>query len=130
MLQFALWRAEAAGRIRWPGGIPRRASGQPAHGIAGRRRAARRAALHPLRRMFERLPDLSQRRRAHLWDDVFGSHWLGHYTAFARFAGLETSLIRELALRRLHRDLPGENQSAPSFAPKPPQRGEGETGFR
>ena len=70
LLQHLVWRPAPAGRVRRPGGIPRGAARQPAHGPAGRRRAARLAALHPLRRVPQRLPDLPQCRRPHLRHDL------------------------------------------------------------
>ena len=97
------------GEVRRPGGMARRPAGQPPHRTARRRRAARRAALHPLRRVPERLPDFPQRRRPHLRHDLQRPGRLGHHAASARVAGMETSFQRVVALRRLHRGVPGEN---------------------
>ena len=94
-LQHDVWRAAPARRKRRAGGISRRAARQSPHGIARRRRATRRAALHPLRRVPERLPDFPQRRRPHLRHDLQRPDRLGHHAASARLAGLETSFQRQ-----------------------------------
>ena len=105
LLQHALWRAATAGRTRRSGGISRRAAGQPPHGTAGGRRTARRAALHPLRRLLECVPDLQKRRRPQLRHHVSGPDWLGHHSASARASGLETFVAGLVLVRRLHRNL-------------------------
>ena len=46
----------------------------------------------------------------------------GHHAALARLAGLEASERRLVAVRRLHRGVPGENRYASSPAAKSPQR--------
>ena len=112
LLQHDVRRPASAGRMRRPGGIPRRAARQRPHRTAGGCRATRRAALHPLRRLPERLPDLPQHRRAHLRHHLFRPDRLRHHAAPARVAGVETSLVRLLAVRRLHGDVPGEDRSA------------------
>ena len=84
--------------------------------LARRRRTARCPPLYPLRRVPERLPDLPQRRRPHLRNDLSGSDWLGDHAASARTSELEASLLRVFPLRRLHRDMPGQDR----FASPPP----------
>src|SRR5205809_1048678 len=74
-----------------------------------------------LPRLPDRLSDLPQRRGAHLWDDLLRPDWFGHHAASARLAGLETSFLGFLALRGLHRDLPGKNQPASPPLAQPPQ---------
>ena len=122
LLQLALRRPAPARRNRRPGAIPCRPARQPPHRIARRRRAARRAPLHPLRRVPQRLPDLQERRRPFLRHDLPGPDRLGHHAAPARPARLEASLLRLVALRRVHRDVPRRHRHPPSSAPQPPQR--------
>ena len=86
VLQHPVWRPAPAGRSGRPGGISRGAARQPPHRPAGRCRAARLAALHPLRRVPQRLPDLPQRRRPHLRHDLLRAHWRGHHAEPARAA--------------------------------------------
>jgi L-lactate dehydrogenase complex protein LldF len=102
-------RAAPARRSRRAGGMARGAAGQPPHRIAGRCGAARRVALHSLRRVPECLPDFPQCGRAHLRHHLQRAGRLRHHAASARVTGLETSFQRQLAVRRLHRGVSGEN---------------------
>src|SRR5205814_1081662 len=79
-----------------------------------------------LRRLSQRMPDFQKRRRAQLRDHLSGADWLGHHTAFPRIAGLEASLRRVVALRRLHERVPGEDRHSPPSPAQPPQRREAE----
>ncbi len=107
LLQLAVLRPAQRRRAGRPGGVPPRPARQPPHAPARRPRAARRAALHPLRRLPERLPDLQEHRRAQLRHHLPGADRLGHHPAPARPAGLEAPLARLVAVRRVHRHLPG-----------------------
>src|SRR5438045_2952460 len=73
--------------------------------------------------MSECMSDFSQRRRTHLWHDVFRTDRLGNHPSLAWLAGLEASIVCQFAMRRLHRNMSGENQSAPSFAAEPAECG-------
>ena len=123
LLQHTLRRTASTRRTRRPGGISRRAAGQSPHGTAGGRRTARRAPLHPLRRLFERVPDFQKRRRAQLRHHLSRPDWLGHHSASARASGLETFVAGLVPVRRLHRNLSRQNQFASSFVAQPAQRG-------
>ena len=109
------------------GGVPPHPAGQPPHAAPRRPGTARRAALHPVRRMPERLPGVPVGRRTQLRHDVPGSHRQRHHPTPARVARIQAPLQRVVSLRGLHERMPGEDRPAPPPAAQPPQRRQGQT---
>src|SRR4030095_16682 len=106
--------------------VPRRLPRQSSHTPSRRCRATRRTPLHSLRRLPQCLPDLQKHRGPRLRNHLSRPGRLRHHTAFPRPSKLETSERRIVALRRLHRGLPGEDRYPSPSPPQPPERDEGE----
>ena len=78
--------------------------------------AARNPPLHPLRRLHQRLPGIPQHRRTCLRRDVSRPYRQRARAAPARLEGVPASLLRVVAVRRLHRRLPRPHRTPPSLA--------------
>ena len=111
----------------------RRRAARASPGAAGQRPYARAqrsagpgvAALHPLRRLSERLPGLQPCGRARLWQHLFGPHRLDPCPSAAGCQGRWRSAVRVLAMRRMRGILPRQNTHPGDLDPSAPARGRG-----
>ena len=94
-------------------------------------RGARDPALHPLRRLPQRLPGLPSDRRPRVWIDLQRPDRRHPDAAAAGPAALAVAALRVVAVRRLLRGLPGQDQhSGDPHPPARPHRRGGRTGRR
>ena len=122
-------------RNRWPRRVLLAAAGQRPHQVAGRSGKAPVALLHPLRRMLESLPGVSQDRRPQLSVGLLGPHRRHHHAAVSRHDQRHLAALRLQPVRRLRRGLSGQDrysegvtQTARRGSGSPKKRGLGRLG--
>ena len=108
-----------SGRSRRTGRVLRGAARQRAHQAAGRSGQAAIAVLHPLRRVPEPLPGVSQDRRAQLSVDLFGADRRDHHAAISRCEAGSVAAVRIEPVRRVRGGLSGEDRDPETAAAAP-----------
>ena len=99
-----------AGRDRRSGRVLRGAAGQRPHQAAGGPREAPVALLHPLRRVPEHLPGVSQDRRAQLPVGVLRADRRHHHAAVPGRDARAGAAVRLQPVRRVRGSLPGQDR--------------------